>query len=517
MFNAILTVINADTVLDKDTNMTALMAASENSTDPNLFKQILATSKNIDAQETTGSTALFYAVKANHQVNVDLLLKAGANPNKENINGVKPILLAYHKGFKNIVTRLKEAGASFPFGSNTQLTSGQEKEKNDNNKSSSSSSASSFSFNKKTSNAKNNKFHPRRHEFLKKLKAGDKTKSNIANEVFLVACQNDDEEFVNLFLKNTQYKNVDVLDNNLGVTTPCLFLACMAGHTQVVKALIKSQKCPIDTIDKNSGMTALCASSKNDNIEVLALLLEAGANIDFQDNGISPLMIATLSNQPATVKYLLTNNIKKANCALTNEAGFTALDYANSLTALKEPEKNKKIKRLLKQHLSRTNNKQSKETSTSNNQYDKKIAQENYNVIENNSSSTNSSSSSSSRNSVSSFVSVEAASSPLKKKITFHEKITEEQVKKRLTDLKKEFEIINKENENKKDSDKDFDQYHEIVNQYLNLCKDLQKKSNGGFLIQGETRTKAFKEYDDALFAQRKIFLAKYNIYKKKK
>merc|ERR1711907_743442 len=74
------------------------------------------------------------------------------------------------------------------------------------------------------------------------------------------------------------------------------------------------------------GETALIKASKYGHHTIIPLLLEAGAQIDAQDNyGYTALMMASYNGKEAAVRELLKGN---PNLDLKNSDGKTALDYA---------------------------------------------------------------------------------------------------------------------------------------------------------------------------------------------
>jgi len=80
----------------------------------------------VNAAEPDGTTALHWAVRGDDQELVELLLKAGANPNAANRYGVAPITLAAANGNAALVERLLEAGAdpntALPHGETVLMT-----------------------------------------------------------------------------------------------------------------------------------------------------------------------------------------------------------------------------------------------------------------------------------------------------------------------------------------------------------------------------------------------------------
>ena len=76
------------------------------------------------------------------------------------------------------------------------------------------------------------------------------------------------------------------------------------------------------------GSTALIRASANGHHTIIPLLLEAGAQIDAQDNdGWTALIGASLYGKEAAVRELLKGN---PNLDLKNNGGKTALDIARN-------------------------------------------------------------------------------------------------------------------------------------------------------------------------------------------
>jgi len=111
---------------------------------------------------------------------------------------------------------------------------------------------------------------------------------------------------------------------NFGNTLMCI----AASHSALglVDALV-ARGCDVSFGDpENHHRTALMAAlmSKNPNITVVKLLLAKGSDIDDQDDmGLSPLMMAVVSEKPEIVELLLERG---ASMVLLNKKGETALD-----------------------------------------------------------------------------------------------------------------------------------------------------------------------------------------------
>ncbi|KLI29725.1 ankyrin repeat domain-containing protein, partial [Brachyspira hyodysenteriae] len=84
--------------------------------------------------------------------------------------------------------------------------------------------------------------------------------------------------------------------------------------------------CEIENEDMVISPTPLMNAAYNGNINIINMLLENGADINYTtDFGTTPLMMAASFNHFEAVKVLLENN---ADTSITDEDGRTALDWA---------------------------------------------------------------------------------------------------------------------------------------------------------------------------------------------
>jgi ankyrin repeat protein len=79
--------------------------------DPAAVKQLIGQSADVNARQGDGSRALHWAAHADDRELVDLLLRAGADPNAANDLGVTPLILSCTNGGTAVAKRLVEAGA----------------------------------------------------------------------------------------------------------------------------------------------------------------------------------------------------------------------------------------------------------------------------------------------------------------------------------------------------------------------------------------------------------------------
>ena len=102
-----------------------------------------------------------------------------------------------------------------------------------------------------------------------------------------------------------------------------LMLASLKGYRELVHRLIARRA----EVHKE-GWTALHYASTGAHLPVMALLLEAGAQINARSpNGTTPLMMAAHYGNAAAVKFLLEAG---ADTSLKNQLGLSALDFAKS-------------------------------------------------------------------------------------------------------------------------------------------------------------------------------------------
>lgn len=100
-----------------------------------------------------------------------------------------------------------------------------------------------------------------------------------------------------------------------------LMLASLKGYREVVNRLI-ARRTPVN----QDGWTALHYASTGAHLQVMALLLDAGAHVNARSpNGTTPLMMAAHYGNAAAVKRLLEAG---ADPQLKNQLGLNALDFA---------------------------------------------------------------------------------------------------------------------------------------------------------------------------------------------
>lgn len=106
-----------------------------------------------------------------------------------------------------------------------------------------------------------------------------------------------------------------------------LCVAAELGHWEIVKTLVKAGA-DINLVDK-TGRSPLMFAVARDQLEMVSLLLESGANANAQrvvEKGITPLILASVMNRPKIVKALLR---KRALVDQPDFRGRTALMEAS--------------------------------------------------------------------------------------------------------------------------------------------------------------------------------------------
>jgi hypothetical protein len=93
--------------------LAALMGAAKEGEIKQLEEALVSGVVGIDAVDERGATALYVATMYGKPAAVAVLLKAGAEVDKENNNGVSPLMAAARDGYTGIVNQLLAAGADF--------------------------------------------------------------------------------------------------------------------------------------------------------------------------------------------------------------------------------------------------------------------------------------------------------------------------------------------------------------------------------------------------------------------
>jgi len=145
----------------------------------------------------------------------------------------------------------------------------------------------------------------------------DITAMSSAGARFIGAASDGDKKQVQSFLKS---KEVDVNERDWDDLT-ALITAASAGHLEIVKILLKAGA-DVDSSDKD-GITALMEASIMGHEKIVNVLIDAGAEVDFKSNsGVTALWLAAGENKVNVLKTLLKKN---ADASVTRSDGITAL------------------------------------------------------------------------------------------------------------------------------------------------------------------------------------------------
>ncbi|WP_342226360.1 ankyrin repeat domain-containing protein [Rickettsia endosymbiont of Urophora cardui] len=98
-------------LIEEGANLSPIhLAIKNNNTD--ICKLLIEKGANVNAQDTKGNTALYYAIKKNDKAVIKLLIEEGANLNIHNYDGDSPIHLAIKNNNTDICKLLIEKGAN---------------------------------------------------------------------------------------------------------------------------------------------------------------------------------------------------------------------------------------------------------------------------------------------------------------------------------------------------------------------------------------------------------------------
>ena len=254
-------------ILNADINLLKLLLRIN--TDPN----------NIKIPQIQDSvTSLFVAVIIKvdlHQIHsiVDLLLKAGADPNLQVKHGVTPLYVASESGYTDIVRLLIHANAN----PNLQLLSD-------------GSSALHIA---------SQRGHFDVVRILLDAKANPNCQARGGSTALLIACFDGDSAIVDMLLRAHADPNIPS-DGNV---TP-LHTATQNGYCDVVNMLLKANANP--NVQAFNGTTPLQIPCQKGLFNIVELLLEAKANPNIQaDNGSTPLFMASQCGYASIVDLLL--------------------------------------------------------------------------------------------------------------------------------------------------------------------------------------------------------------------
>lgn len=256
-----------------------------------------------------GDTALMKATLGMNRINncgskeiVELLLNAGADPNIQNLRGDTALILAAKYGKTEIVELLLNKGA------------------NPNIK--------GFKENMVTFRSQNERTalmeaaiegHKEVVRLLLDAKANPNTQDQYGNTALILATNKDQPDTIRLLLKAKANPNIQ---NKEGVSA--LIRAAYYGYTDIVKELINAKA---DLNAKNlAGMTPLLWAADRGHKEIVELLINAKADLNTQQrSGETALILAAFLGREDIVKLLVK---AKANLNIQNQFGSTTLMLA---------------------------------------------------------------------------------------------------------------------------------------------------------------------------------------------
>ena len=251
-----------------DDRFPLIKAASEGRTkEVEKLLKISAFKKDIDGQhDRDGSTALIHSAEKGHVEIMDLLLKAGADPNLPDFKGQTPLMHSAGRGKKTAIEKLLSVEGI-------------------------------------------------------EMNAGDK----YGRTAFTHAAKNGHVKIMDLLLK----AGADPFQKSFKGQTP-LMSAARSGKTNAVKKLLQiSSTQHINIRDNGRGLTALIQAIKRGHDEIADILLKAGANPNLPDfKGRTPLIYSAMAGKPPIVTRLLQISTVRENINAQDKNGNTAFSLA---------------------------------------------------------------------------------------------------------------------------------------------------------------------------------------------
>jgi len=310
-----------DTVnlFDED-GMLPLMIASKNDNEE-VISFLLQSGSNVHAVENKGRSALYYAVEGEFLVVIDLLMKFGADPRQESLDGTSPYSIALRSENEEMLSLLD----SHPQSNNTPIptTASGSKEvgKNDDfpvpvgpfSRSDATSSPTPSSTASSTNVLRDPKAKAE-HPFSLSTQPTPAMTFTSTGEASVDSSYDVNYADVNASADETE---VSIQDQ--------LLEKCRDGDAAEVAKLLKSKDINVD-LPNERGWTALTFAASGGRSSVVKLLLDAGADVTVKESdGWTPLQFAAYVGNQETIELLLAAN---ASVLVKANNGINALDAA---------------------------------------------------------------------------------------------------------------------------------------------------------------------------------------------
>lgn len=231
-----------------------------------------------DTRDVDETTALHWAVRAEHAAVVEALLAAGADPLARDRHGVTPLELAAINGSAPLIERLLDAGAD----ANARLPNGET-----------------------VLIAAARTGAPLAVErLIERGAAVDRRDSGYAQTALMVAAREGNSEVVALLLAHGAAVDAQTrIGSTPPFVPPCKGTGCGSEGVGINRGGLPDRGRRAAAL---GGMTALLYAARDGHEEVASLLIEAGADVGRAEaNGIAPLLMAVLNNHRAIAMQLL--------------------------------------------------------------------------------------------------------------------------------------------------------------------------------------------------------------------
>jgi ankyrin repeat protein len=232
----------------------------------------------VDTRDVDGTTALHWAVRGDHAAVVALLLEAGAAADAAEGHGVTPLQLAAVNGNVDILRRLLDAGADpneiAPSGEPVLLV------------------------------AARTGVPDALALLLERGAQIDARDTNFAQTALMAAAREGHVDAARLLLEHGADVDAQTRIGPLPpFVPPCKGTGCGSEGVGINRGGLPDRGRRAAAL---GGMTALLYAVREGQTDVVALLLEAGANVELAEaNGIRPLLLAALNNRIAAGRALL--------------------------------------------------------------------------------------------------------------------------------------------------------------------------------------------------------------------